>query len=460
MNELTNAPTEDERSAISTQIAFIKHPHKIFVAGIEDILNNNVTEGLLLSYGALASEASPAMQSRIVVFLLNHHTTATSQNVTDALTYLIYALGNTGAQQALPTLIGYLNYPVVDVKLVAISSLRRFTQNQKVQDAFEQLLVREANDQLVGAIAEVLVEGLEYSQPSGHKAIEPSDDFISVLVSATLLYNSTDLHELVASYLDRLTSEMAETELQRLQDSRLSEKRSKRGTTWNEYNSVYNLVASQSSRNADVANYGTNIAYIWGDKLGVDEVNVQFAAGTFMGISNDCDNMKAYAKVAAEGKLFHGRAIGSEVEALVEKQGSRVQSRFTLRNAGYTLLSDNVPGYASSSCFFRHRVGVSSSSRNIIDITRNVYYIYAGSITFYASMRTQVSGRFSFAVCPNPSSVHGITHNGISADFTAVLYGRAGGTLMVSNDPIIIHVLIYKQYSPNCMTKAILIGPT
>ena len=79
--------------------------------------------------------------------------------------------------------------------------------------------------------------------------------------------------------------------------------RNRRGTNWDEYNSVYNLVASQSSRRADESHYPYHKAYIWGKHFGVPKANIQIAAGGFIGVSAP-EDYKVFGRAKAVGHAF------------------------------------------------------------------------------------------------------------------------------------------------------------
>ena len=371
-----------------------------------------------------------------MTFLLQQHTAATAINNTNTLTHIIYALGNTGTEQALPTIIEYLHYPTLNLRLVAVNSLTKLTHVQLVQDTFIHMLtVENQNEKMVSAIVEVLVIGTEYSQQHD-LSIEPKEELISALVSAALTFNNTDLHELVASYLHGLTSGKAATELQRLQDNRLSETRKKRGTTnWNDGNDLYDLIASQSSRTSDEAIYPAHRAYLWGYQIGIDEANLQLAAGVFAGVSSDCvANMKVFGKAVAQGNLLGRSYTFAHAEFLLEKENYNIRGKIYCIIRGNVLVDEDRTVDARYSCLTRSRP-LSSSRYRILGFSYNIF-IYVGFLRVSVYMDAEFNMNFNQEMCGGFSGSSGEVASfdalaGVDPTFVAIAGGSASASLVV-----------------------------
>ena len=87
--------------------------------------------------------------------------------------------------------------------------------------------------------------------------------------------------------------------------------RHRRGSDWDEYNSDYNAVASYSSRRSDVLTYPQHRAYLYSKKIGMSKLYAQFAAGGFVGASNNRQKYKVSCFCTAQknGIIVYG--IGS-----------------------------------------------------------------------------------------------------------------------------------------------------
>ena len=68
--------------------------------------------------------------------------------------------------------------------------------------------------------------------------------------------------------------------------------RRRRGSDWDASSSVYNIVASYSSRRNDVQTYPSHRAYIYGKKFGISKIYAQFGAGGFVGASHNGQKYK------------------------------------------------------------------------------------------------------------------------------------------------------------------------
>ena len=91
--------------------------------------------------------------------------------------------------------------------------------------------------------------------------------------------------------------------------------------------SEYNLVASLSSRQQDVNTHPIHRAYLWRKKLGISKANLKAAAGVFFGRSNDCENIKGYAKAYAEANLLSRKRTLINIDILLQKTPYSINGR-------------------------------------------------------------------------------------------------------------------------------------
>ena len=59
-------------------------------------------------------------------------------------------------------------------------------------------------------------------------------------------------------------------------------------SNWDTYSSIYNIIASQSSRASDVRTFPTHRSFLWAEKPGVSKVYAHYGAGAFAGVASNC----------------------------------------------------------------------------------------------------------------------------------------------------------------------------
>ena len=153
--------------------------------------------------------------------------------------------------------------------------------------------------------------------------------------------------------------------------------RFRRGTDWDASSSDYDCVASQSSRASDVNTYQRHKAYIYGKTFGNNEVNLNIGAGVFLGISDDCNNLKGFARACAAVNVFDFTADLAEIEFSVVKSKSIIEGKVCAYIIGLTLLDydtsvDAAYCYTYEKSLYQKNIKLFSFSYSV--------FIYIGSI--------------------------------------------------------------------------------
>ena len=292
MEALQSSVRDQEREVVIIEISMVRNAHKEFVNVLQEELltpSQYLAEkvSLFLSFGVLASRAQPDVELAIANFLIQQET-STAMSDTSTLATLLLAMGNTGSKHVVATIgiLSYVDHQSRDVRAASITALGKFIYLQQVQDRLQGVLEYQPDEETVTMISQTLIKGQIYAEGMDiEMEISSSLTILPTLVAAVLNTNNTDLTNHVSMYISKVGGEQAVDLLDRLQ-FRLG-----RGTDWDACNSDYNCVASQSSRASDVSTYQKHKAYIFGKKIGNNDINMKVGAGVFMGISNDCNNM-------------------------------------------------------------------------------------------------------------------------------------------------------------------------
>lgn len=420
---------KEERNALISYIAFANTPHLKFIKMLERLIDVDVTSSdpLLLAYGSLASSASGTSSSdgteeHIVTFLLhrlNEVEKLSPANNTWPLVHLIHSLGNTESKLVIDTLLKYLIHNDLDIQLAAIGALRVHTTEQTVQEAFSDVLQLATMEEQVEQISRTLIDGLEHMKLNRHRqhdTNEPSEDFLILLVSATMQSNNSQLHELVLHYLQQLDSndarqlmdilrnfmakhpEFEEGEVYYIDDeveNGTAKARLRRGSDWDAANSIYNLVASYAQRRNDVSTYPKHKAYIWGKKFGLKKVYAQIAAGGFAGLKSDGSGYKLFAKAIAQGHAFGKTATALHAEFLRRRSGSSIYQKIYAKVVGKTLINEagTLP------------LGCNSLTKNLLSTSIKIFrfkysvFIYVGTLDFYIAMYAKLGLNLKVTFC-------------------------------------------------------------
>lgn len=316
----------------------------------------------------------------------------------------------------------------VEVQIAAIDAMRKLTSQQEVQDAFITILESNPQEHIIEAITNSLVIGLEQSQIMRLRIGENTHLLNALVASAFDFSNNTHLHQLILSYLETINS----AESQKLEKSleKSASKRAKRGTDWDQSSSTHDLVASQSSRASDVTTYPRHRAYIWGNRYGPSDINVEAAAGAFGGASNDCDNAKLFGKAVARGNLFSRSTMLAQAEVRFQKDSTRLRAKLYARIGG-TVLVNRDYNRDFSTCCLSETQPLHRSRYNVISFTHSVF-IYVGTLDFNARLYADLNVDLRGQICAS-ASVHDPLHGKIAVvpSVSVVPEGSASTTLLV-----------------------------
>ena len=376
----------------------------MFISRIQEILHSNaeIMDSLVLAYGALASKSAPKVQQQAVEFLLDKLRSV--QDNSDSLVHLIHSLGNSASNLTLEPLLDYAASENLEVQLAAIYAVRKHISNAMVQKAFIAILRKSSvQEDQIATITQTLNAGLEHIKLSGSTDNEHSNPELTVaLVSAAMAANNQELHDFVAQYLSNLKTEVGAEYAQALQSKytetsahgNSTHTRLRRGSDWDASSSLYDLVASRSSRASDENTYPYHRAYLYGKKFGLSDLNVQFAAGGFAGISSDREDYKMFGRAVAKGYAFGRSATGLDAQLLAEKRNDNRHFKLYGNVIGHVLINideqiDTVRR-ASSSCTSRNWPLRRSSRYTLLSFSYGVF-ILVGVLRFGVTVTAEMN---------------------------------------------------------------------
>ena len=187
-----------ERNSLTVQLAFIQNVHPNVLSEIESIIKsvNDSTDALILSYGALASSATPELQHRIVGFLESQ---MDQQDNHSKLIHLIHSLGNTEPSAIDKTITQFLGHDNPSIRLAAVYALRYRMSSKDVEYALS--LALRGNPDL--DFVEMVLRASPGAESQHLSEIQPIDDslFEAVLQQAR---NHTDLLAKLSYYVKML----------------------------------------------------------------------------------------------------------------------------------------------------------------------------------------------------------------------------------------------------------------
>ena len=307
-----------------------------------------------------------------------------------------------------------------------------------VQEAFIRILRKpNVQEEQIATITQTMNAGLEHIKLSGSANNKHSTPELTVaLVSAAMEVNNPELHSFVAQYLLNMKTEVGAKYAQALQ-SKYAEAsvhgnnthtRLRRGSYWADSNSLYDLVASRSSRVSDMTTYPYHRAYLWGRKFGISDLNVQFAAGGFAGISRSNANYKMFGRAVAKGYAFGRSATGLDAQILNEKQDNRVHLKLYASVVGHVLVNTDE-WRTTSYCVSKDWPLYDSSRYTLLSFSTSVF-IFVGFLRFNIKVTAEMNVDARAEMCI-----------GLPADASATLLpslalraeGSASASLIVSN---------------------------
>ena len=389
---------DDERSALLNQLVLINNASLDLVNTIISSIHSNDDDSIILVLGALARNTDLVTQKVIVDELLKRLNTVLSSSNNEALSTLIYALGNSGSKLAISTLLSALQISDIDIQISAIRSLASHLDQPVVQQAIITLLPLTDEDKILEEVLKILIDAYE-----NKVLINPSEELIGTVVKCAVQLDNPNLYEPAVKYLESLKIDWAEIYLNLLKqqhnygdlqhiiisDMNKNDSRTKRGLDWDENNSDYNMVASYSDRRSDVTNFPKHKAYIWGDTFGISNLNMKVGVGGFAGIGLSSSNMnyKLYARGAADIHVFGRNYDIVDFEISRSAIGNYVHDKIYVAQASY--LNSNTKTKVKPKCV-KTSSGISGSAQ--IMNTDISIYVFVGYIS------TDISGRVSFGL--------------------------------------------------------------
>ena len=410
-----------------------------FVNSLEQYLLNDMEEfqeiePLLLAFGALASNAQPEVEYEVATILLGlHDTVYTSTNDTSRLVTLLLAMGNTGSGHVVDMILSYVDSSISELQTAAIRALLKFTHLEQVINRLAEILEMDLTEEIVIQITHTIVKGYRYSADQDTD-IRPESLYpmIHSLVSAVLQFNNTDLTMIVAAYINEVGGDQSSFLMAELQT------RFKRASTsdWDSTDSSdYNLVASLASRQSDVNNHPNHRAYIWGKTFGINETNLKAATGVFFGHSNDCENMKGYAKAYAECNVLSRKRTLADIEILLQKTSSTLNGRLFAQIGGNTLVNINLNINGTHQCS-TYNTPLTRNRYRLFSFTYSIF-IYVGTVDFSVHIDLGVSASFNAQICTS-FSVYNLASGtaGLVPQISLYVGGSASITLLVRHSKL------------------------
>ena len=423
----------------------------MFISWIQELLHSNVNnDPLLLAYGALASKSAPKVQQQAVKFLiekLDH-----VQESGGSLVPLIHSLGNLGTNLTVDVLLEFVSDKNLEVQLAAMYALRKNIKNPLVQEAFITVLKGldlHVQGEQIAVMAQTLSAGLEHCSLFGMK-LSISPVLNKELASAAMSVKNAEIRSLVAQYfLDLNTPDSTKYALVLTTNTRANSThtRSRRSTNnWDSSSSLYDLVSSHSNRINDENNYPNHRAYLWGKKFGVDELNVQFAAGVFAGVNNvgfddlresgvGAINYKLFGRAVAKGHAFGRTKTAFDAQLLNVKNDNTRRLKMYANIVGHVLVdydsnSETRRKRQSSDPCISRQWPLYSSRYTLLSFSHSIF-IYVGILTIGIDVTAELCGDARAELCANRD---------ISIDASATLIpeatvridGSASASLLVS----------------------------
>ena len=430
LSALDSAIDEEEHGCIVTYIAFTTNPQQQMISELENRIGNDKhsTDPLLLAYGALVAKAPPNLQQRMTLFLLSRLPQAETNS--SSLIHHILSLGNTESHQVTSSLTDYLQHPDHHVQLSSIYALRYATSDSLVQKALTTLLSQsQVSDEHLATVLRCLLFGIEHASNT-HIQTPFNIDLATALTSSVMNTDNEELQQALIKYL-QLVNNAESMDLVRLITSTHSTSysnstRLRRGSDWAENNAVYNLVSSHSTRQDDVRRYGYRKAYIWGKKFGVEDGNIQVAAGGFIGASTTGE-YKVFGRAKAVGHAFGRTATAIDFLVLREKRSTSASTRLYAEIIGKTLLNINN-NFMNNHCDSYSRRLYNTNKYTLFKFEYPIF-IYVGTLTFSIAGYVRLNCNLNLQFCLRPSHLSAAA--GLATTITMELQAEASATILV-----------------------------
>ena len=388
----------------------VSNPHPQLVTKLESLISSDVHSGdpLLLAYGSIISRASPELQQRMILFLINCLPQAET-NIT-SLIHHILSLGNTASPRISSFLISYLSHPENDVQLTSILAMRFVMNEPSIQTSLTELLRQPhtSEDHLL-MIVKALLYGFERATTNSEE--KPySHDFTEALVMSAVNIDNEELHSALTTYLQTINTRDSYDLLKFLKLAKptdLDEKHANatrfcRGKQWDDNNSAYNLVAPLAERQEDVRKYQNKLSYIWRKQFGGGDINAQVAAGGFTGVSNS-GSYKLFAHAVAKANCYDRSSTFLEFLVLRKKESHSTVSKLYANIMGTTLKNIQQTQDASVCQGFEEPL-YEGKEYTIFDFTYSIW-IVVGTLNFHLTATAQFTTGMYIDFCENHGSL-------------------------------------------------------
>ena len=379
-----------ERNSLIVQIAFMRNVKVNILSKLEGFItiSSDVTDTLLLAYGALASKSSPEVQNRIVQFL-EQKMDSSGDHAT--LIHYIHSLGNTESSQANKKIVEFIKHVNPSVRMAAVYGLRYGVEKKEVQDALLYAVRQNKDAEFTEAVVRTLVAAAENKQLT---SMEPIDGvFFEELLDQTR--NNTVTRSILSNYVKLLGSKVPAK-----WNDLMNKMVQKRDAKWDKVNSVYDEVENINDRKSDLQNYPLNRGYLWGKSLGVSDLKLDVGLGAFMGYGGKANptSFKLFTRGVAKGYAFgHTKTAFDAQMYSINAPGGSIENRLYIAIAGKVLVdySKEIPTCKNWEYPLYH-----SPSYTLLTASSKVY-IYVAYLDFTFSLSAKLDIKATLTACIN-----------------------------------------------------------
>jgi hypothetical protein len=250
-------------------LVFIKAPSTASVQRVNAACLNtdysiSYRDACVLVLGAMLEKTADAsLVSSIATRVMQDLAAAGAGSSRSEIVHLLHVLGNMGERVPVAGVMSFITNSAAEIRAAAVDALRGVGAQTLVRDALAQLAANETNTATLIAIVNTQEEAI-----SASRARHESDEaFGAHVLDYVLLHRfgtediSDEARMSIATYLRSKKSPQGSL--------------ARRGSDWSKANPIYDLIASQESRQADKTNYPNHKAYIYGKRLGTKKINLQ-----------------------------------------------------------------------------------------------------------------------------------------------------------------------------------------
>ena len=414
------------------------------IAGLEERIGSDPhsTDPLLLAYGALVAKASPDLQHRMTLFLLNR--VPLVEGNSSSLIHHILSLGNTESHQTTSYLTDYLWHTDHQVQVSAIYSLRYVTSDRLVQKELSMLVSHpNVSDEHLAMVLQCLLYGIEHASNT-YTETPFNYDLVMALLSSVMTSTDGELQQAFFSYLHLLDNAEAQHMIKIITTPPARDGNStrlRRGSNWAENNPLYNLVSPLAARIADVNKYSYRKAYLWGKEIGIKKANLKVAAGGFVGASKS-GGYKIFGRAKAVGHAFGKTKTAVDVLVLREKSNTGTTTKVYGAIGGKILINYN--NNSPLKCK-REEKPLFNPPYKLFSFQLK-FKILVGSLTFTLNGYIKLNSNLFVEFCEKTTQT--TCEAGLDTIITMKLQGGVTGSLLVS-DVLYKYAYMYRCKSSN-----------